>query len=114
MSKLAYFDDIDDKKEGHGERAAPEKGLTEEDYEKVKEDESAWQEERERSGLTKKAVEALLIAACVYVVFLIYGVFNTNYAYNSLFERRNLLRLVSYTLIRLSNELYSIWNISDN
>ena len=39
---------------------------------------------------------------------------NTDYANNSLFERRNLLWLVSYALIRLSNELYSIWNISDN
>lgn len=82
MSKLAYFDDIDDGKEKNGEEAAPGKGLTEEDFERIKEEDAAWQEEKERSGFVKKVIEALLIAVCVYVVFLTYGVFNTNYAYN--------------------------------
>lgn len=74
-TKPAYFDDVPEKE-------GPGRGLTEEDFDRQEKKESEWEEERDKKGLLARAAEGLLILACIYTVFLIYGVFNTDYAYN--------------------------------
>lgn len=73
--KPAYFDDVP-KSTGH------DKGLTDEDFERHGEEEAKWEAERDKKSLLLRIAEGFLILACVYTVFLIFGVFNTDYAYN--------------------------------
>lgn len=79
-------------KERQPEPQAKQKPPKETDYERYQEELRMIQEDAEeelvrvrkkkRKEVIEKAFSVVLIVACVYLVFLIYGVVNTNYKYN--------------------------------